>query len=140
MVYISEKKFLFIIQLLGECHCWWTSESQRAYEAKLYGRCRLIRGVLRAPKFPVLKLIEIVILWVYKTIQFGFSLFWNFLGITFQRLTHFVWLRITEEGSVPEMRIWSILLNKSDLKWCIHLRRGLYLYNTCIHKCKVTCN
>ena len=25
------------------------------------------------------------------------------------------------EGSVPEMRIWSILLIKSDLKWCIHL-------------------
>ena len=25
-----------------------------------------------------------------------------------------VWLRITDEGSVPEMRIWSILLIKSD--------------------------
>ena len=37
-------------------------------------------------------------------------------------------LRITDEGSVPEMRIWSILLIKSDLKWCIHLRRRVFLY------------
>ena len=29
--------------------------------------------------------------------------------------------------SIPEMRILSILLIKSDLKWCIHLRRSLYL-------------
>ena len=27
------------------------------------------------------------------------------------------------------MRIWSILLIKSDLKWCIHLSRSLYLYS-----------
>ena len=26
-------------------------------------------------------------------------------------------------GAVPEMRTWSILLIKSDLKWCIHLSR-----------------
>ena len=26
------------------------------------------------------------------------------------------------------MRIWSILLIKSDLKWCIHLNRSLFLY------------
>ena len=30
--------------------------------------------------------------------------------------------------SIPKMRIWSILLIKSDLKWCIHLSRRLYLY------------
>ena len=30
-----------------------------------------------------------------------------------------VWLRIIDEGSVPEMRIWSISLINSDLKWCI---------------------
>ena len=39
-----------------------------------------------------------------------------------------VWLRITDEGSVPEMRIWSILLIKSDQKWCLHLSRSLFLY------------
>ena len=33
---------------------------------------------LRASNFSVLKLIEIVILWVYYTIPFGFSLFWYF--------------------------------------------------------------
>ena len=31
-------------------------------------------------------------------------------------------------GSVPEMRIWSILLIESDLKWNIHLSRSLFLY------------
>ena len=32
------------------------------------------------------------------------------------------------EGSVPEMRIWPILLIKFDLKLCIHLGRSLFLY------------
>ena len=39
-----------------------------------------------------------------------------------------VWLRITDEGSVPKMRIWSISLIKYDLKWCLHLSRSL-LFN-----------
>ena len=65
--------------------------------------------------FPCLKLIEIVILWVYYTIPFGFSLIRHFLVITFQLLKLPVWLRITEEGSVPEMRIWSMSLIQSDL-------------------------
>ena len=43
-------------------------------------------------------------------------------------VNYFVWLRITDEGSVPEMRIWSILLIKSDKKWCLHLSRSLFLY------------
>ena len=52
--------------------------------------------------------------------RFGTSLsnFWNY----------FVWLRITDKGSVPEMRIWSILLIKSNLRWCIRLSRSLFLY------------
>ena len=44
------------------------------------------------------------------------------LGITFHLFffkNYIVWLRITDQGLVPEMRIWSILLIKSDLKWCI---------------------
>ena len=73
-------------QLLGECHCWWTKESPRAHVAKFYGRLRLIRSVLSASKFSVLKLTEIVILWVYYTIPFGFSLIRHFLDITFQLL------------------------------------------------------
>ena len=60
--------------------------------------------------FLCLKLIEIVILWVYYIIPFGFSLFGHFLVITFQIFILHVWLRITDEGSVPEMLIWSILL------------------------------
>ena len=84
---------------------------------------------LRASKFSVLKLIEIVILWVYYTIPFGLSLFWYVWDISFQLLKIHLWLRITDEGSVPEMRIWSILLIKSDLKWCIHLNRSLFLYS-----------
>ena len=40
-----EKKSLFIFQLLGECHCWWTSESPRAHVAKFYGWLLLIRSV-----------------------------------------------------------------------------------------------
>ena len=29
--------------------------------------------------------------------------------------------------SVPEMRIWSILKIKNNIKWCIHLSRSLFL-------------
>ena len=54
----------FLFQLLGECHCWWTSEYPRAHVAKLSCRLRLIRSVLRASNSFVLKLIEIVILLV----------------------------------------------------------------------------
>ena len=97
----------------------------RAHVAKFYGRLRLIRSVLRASKFSVSNLIEIVILWVYYTIPFGFSLFRHFLASLFNFLNYFDWLRITDEGSVSEMRIWSILLIKPDLKWCIHLSRSL---------------
>ena len=43
---------------------------------------------------------------------------------------YFLLRRTTDEGSVPEMRIWSILLIKSDLKWCIHLGRSLFSYYT----------
>ena len=99
-----------------------------AHVAKFYGRLRLIRSVLRASKFSVLKLIEIVILWVYYTIPFGFRLFWHFWASIFNFWIYFVWVRITDEGSVPEMRIWSILFIKSNLKWCIHLSRSLFTY------------
>ena len=120
----------FMFQLLGECHCWWTKESPRAHVAKFYGRLRLIRSVLRASKLSVLKLTEIVVLWVCCTIPFGFSLFWHFWAWIFRFWNYSVWLRIADEGSVPEVRIWSILLIKSDLKWCIHLSRSLFYIST----------
>ena len=60
--------------------------------------------------FPCLKLIEIVILLVYYTIHFGFSLFFALFGHFFSIFLIQVWLRITDEDAVPEMRIWSISL------------------------------
>ena len=54
--------------------------------------------------------------------------FGAFMTSLFNFLNYFVWLRITDEGYVPEMRIWSILLMKSDSKLCIHL--DLFLYFT----------
>ena len=57
------------------------------------------------------KLTEIVILWVYYTIPFCFSLIYHFWDITFQLFNYFVWIRITDEGPVPEMLIWPIYDN-----------------------------
>ena len=102
-------------------------KSPRGHIAKFCGRARLIRSILRASKCSVLKLIEMVILRVYYTISFGFSLFRHFWASRFNLLKYFVWLRITDESSIPEMHIWSILLIKSDLKWCIDLSRSLFL-------------
>ena len=68
---------------------------------------------------------------MYYTIPFGLSLL-VLLGHHFSIFLIFlIWQRITEEGSVPEMRKLSILLIKSDLKWCIHLRsRSLFFIYT----------
>ena len=82
-IHLNRSLFLYF-NLLGECHCWWTNESPRAHVAKFYGRLRLIRSVWEsASKFPAIKLFEIVILWVYYIIPFGFSLFWHVLDISF---------------------------------------------------------
>ena len=43
-------------------------------------------------------------------IPFGFSLLRHFGTTLFNFWNYFLWLRITNEGSVPKMRIWSILL------------------------------
>ena len=103
-------------QLLGECHCRYTRESPRTYDAKFYGRLRLIRSVLRAPEFSVLKVIEIVIVCVHHTVPFGFSLFCHFCGITFHLLFKVLcWTGIPDEFSEPKMGICSKLLMKSDL-------------------------
>ena len=59
---------------------------------------------------------------------FGFNLMLAFLASLFTFLNYFVWLRITDEGSVPEMRLWSILLIKSDLTMVyLNLSRILFL-------------
>ena len=83
-----------------------------------------------ASTFSVLELIEIVlILWVYYTMPLGFILYGHFLGASIYNIwNYFVWFTITNEGSVPSMRIWFILLIKSDLKWFIHLSRSILSY------------
>ena len=116
--------------LLGVCHCGWTSESQRAHVAKFCGRLRL-----RASKFSMLK-----IEWKCNFVglfhhPFGISWFGNFWESHFYFLNYFILPRITDEGSVPEFRIWSTFLIKSDLKWWIHLR-SLFLYLSTIRSGK----
>ena len=61
---------------------------------------------------------------IYQRMEMPFYIFGE--NATF--LNYFVWLRITDEGSVPDMRIWSTLLITFDLKWCIYLSRSLYSY------------
>ena len=41
---------------------------------------------------------------------------------------NFNWMRITEEGSIPEMRMWSTLLIKSFSKCCKHLSRSVFSF------------
>ena len=65
---------------------------------------------------------------VNYTIPFGFQLFGHHFPTFETTFKLFGYLGITDEGSVPEMRMWPILLIKSDLKWCMHLRRSLFLY------------
>ena len=118
----------WFLSMAKKVYCWWTKESPLAHVAKFYSRLRLMWSVLRASKLSVLKLIEIVISWVYYTILLAWASFGTFWPLFFNFFNYFLWLSITDEGSVPEMRILSILLIKSDLKWCIHLSRSLYLY------------
>ena len=94
----------------------------------------MICNILRASKFSVLKLIEIVILSVYYTIPF-LDCFGTFLGTSlFNFLNYFIWLRINDEGSIPEMRIRSILFIKLDFKWCMYLSRSLVLYLSIVYQ------
>ena len=100
------------LQSLGECHCWWTRVSPRAHIAKFYVQLQLIRSILKASKFSVLKFIEIAILWIYYMASLlASSSFGAFVTSLFNFLNYFVWLSITDDGSVLEMRIWSIFLS-----------------------------
>ena len=122
------------LQPLGECHCWWTRVSSKAHVAMFYVRLQLIRSVLRASKFSVLKFIEIVILWIYYMASLLASAsFGTFVTSLFNFLNYFVWLMITDEGSVPEMRIWSILLMKSVeyTSWSLFIFQLLHSLGEC---------
>ena len=104
-----------------------SKESPRAHVAKFYDRLRLIRSVWEHQNFYV------KIDWKCNFMGLLHHPFWLYLNLAlsgnhFQRLKPLVWLRVTDEGSLPEMRIWSILLIEYDLKWCIHLSRSLFSY------------
>ena len=76
------------------------------------------------------ELIGIVILWVYYTIPLASTCLGTFGTRLSNCWNYSVWPRIDDEGSVPEMLIWFILLIQSDLNWCIHLsgrEKGRYL-------------
>ena len=112
IVYTSWSLFIFQpLYSFGECHCWWTRESLRAHVAKFYSRLQLIPSVSRASTFFVLKFIEIVIFGVYSPSLLASVCLSTFVISLFNFFSHFVWLRITDDGSLLEMRIWSILLS-----------------------------
>ena len=121
----------------------WTNEFPRAHVAKFYCWVRLIRSVLRASKFSVLKLIEIVILWfltpsVLASAYVGtFRPSFSTLKLLYLTTDHWRGTSTLSKiekvprgirGEKSKIRIWYIVLVKSDLKWCIHLRRSLFLY------------
>ena len=119
MVYTSWSLFIFQpLHSHGECHSWWTREPLRAHAAKFYDRLQLNRIVSRASTCFVLKFIEIIIFGVYSPSLLALVCFGTFvMDITFFNcFSYFVWLRITGDGSVLEMRIWSILL--SPFSYC----------------------
>ena len=71
--------------------------------AKFYRQLWLIRSVLRASHFLCLKLIEILILWFITPSLLALPCFGTFC----HHFSYFklLWLRITDAGLVPKMRI-----------------------------------
>ena len=72
--------------------------------------------------------VETIFTWVCHVFGLWISNIPRYFILLFNFWNYFVWLRITDEGSVPEMRIWSILLIKSDLKLCKHSSKSIFLY------------
>ena len=108
---------------------WWVSllVDQRVPE----GTCsQVLRSTsVDSKRFESINIFRVEIYWNCKfcglfTIPFGLSLFWHFCDtcISFQLFSYFVWLRINDDGSVLEMRIWFILL--SLFSYC--KKPGLY--------------
>ena len=77
--------------------------------------------------FPCLKLIEIVILWVFYTIPFGFNLFSHLLVITFLLFKLHCLAKDHWRGFSTRNAHMVHIVNLIRLKWCIHLSRSLYL-------------
>ena len=70
--------------------------------------------------FACLKLIEIIILWVYYTIPFGFSLFWHVLVITFQLFT-------TCLAQDSLMRVQYPKYTYGPYRWLNPIENGVYI-------------
>ena len=81
----------------------------------------VICSVLRASKFSELRLIEMVILRVITPSVLASACCYTFWEQLFNYWKYFVWLRNTDESSVPEVRIWSILQLDS-------YKNGVYMY------------
>ena len=79
-------------------------------------------------KFSVLKLFEIVILWVYYTIPFGFSLISHFWVISFQLFKSHCLAKDHWWGFSTLKAHMVHIVNSIRIKWCIHLSRSLFLY------------
>ena len=77
---------------------------------KFYSQLQFICSVSRASTFSVLTFIEIVIFGVYSSSLLASVCIGTFVISLFNSCSYSVWLRITDDGSVLEMRIWSILL------------------------------
>ena len=132
---VTDETFIYLatsLQLLGECHCWWTRDSPRACVAKFYGRLQLIRSISRASTFSVLKFIDIVIFGVYSLSLLASVCFGTFVISLFNFLATVWLLRITDDGSVLEMRIMSILL--SLFSYC---KSQAFTLNTLWGFCKI---
>ena len=77
--------------------------------------------------FPWLYQIFYRSVWVYYTFTFVFSCFDTLERHFATFKTTFFWFRMTDEGSVPEMHIWFILLIQSHLKCWIHRSTSIFL-------------
>ena len=121
--------------VLGECHCWWTSESPRAHVAKFYGWLRLIRSVWRAPKFCVFK-----INWNCNYVGLLHHPFW--LQLVLALFGHYFLTFYTTYIAKDQWRGFSTrnahmvhIVNSIRLKWCIYLIKSVYLNLKCsFHK------
>ena len=125
------RSILLYFNYLVRCHCWWTRESPSSHLTKFFGRLRLIPSVLRASKLSVFKInwnCKFVGLFHYPfRLQLDLALLTHHFS-TFNNYIVWLSLRITDEGSVHEKGMWSILFIKSDLKFCIHISRSIFLY------------
>ena len=105
-VYILVKFFMYFNYILGECHCWWTRESRGHMKPGSTVDFGWFVAFWEHRHFLCLKLIEIVILWVYFTIPLIFCLFRHCCASLriFVNYMYFVYLRITGEDLVPEAK------------------------------------